>query len=450
VADAEALRGAAEGCEAVLHVAGIEREEPPVVTFEHVNVEGTRLLVEEAARAGVGRFVFVSSLGAERGASEYHRSKRAAEERVAACPGSWLVVRPGNVYGPGDEVISLLLRMVRMLPAIPVVGAGDQAFQPIWADDLGRALAAAVAPDGPTGVLEVAGDEVTTMNELLELLGEVTGNRPPRIPVPSFLAGLGTGAMKALGVDFPVNTDQLVMLEEGNVVDPPSANALTRVFGVRPVPLREGLRRLADAALEVLPSEGVGSVHRQRYWADVVGSRLGAEALMGVLRDEFAALVPEGMLEVGTEPGTPTRLEEGATLTMDIPLRGTVQVRVEEVRPRSVTMATLTGHHLAGVIRFSARAPEPDRVRFEITSFTSAASLVDNVARRLVGRSVQRRAWVALVEAVVARSGGTAPGGVQVEEAELSEREAERVDAWAQEIVMRRRRADSAGRGSQE
>jgi NADH dehydrogenase len=297
-----------------------------------------------------------------------------------------------------------------------------------------------VRPDGPTGILEVAGLEITTMDELLDLLGEITGKEPARLPVPSFLAGLGAGAMQALGVDFPVNADQIIMLEEGNVIEPSSANALPTVFGVTPIPLREGLRRLADAAPEILPGEGVGELHRQRYWADIVGSALGPEALITVLRNEFSELTPDGLLEVGTEPGTPTRLIEGATITMDIPLRGTVQVRVEQVRPESVTMATLSGHHLAGVIRFSAREPETGRVRFEVTSFTSAGSRVDLVARKLLGRKVQKSTWEALVSAVVERSGGAAPGGVEEEETELSAREGERVHEWAEEIVMKRRR----------
>jgi NADH dehydrogenase len=449
VADAEALRGAAEGCDAVLHVAGIEREDPPGATFERVNVEGTQLLLEECGRAGVGRFVFVSSLGAERGQSAYHRSKRAAEERVERFPGRWLIVRPGNVYGPGDQVISLMLQLVRMLPAVPVVGAGDQPFQPVWADDLGKALARAVEPDGPTGILEVAGREVTDMNGILEMLGEITGNRAARLPVPSLLAGLGTGALQALGVDFPLNTDQLVMLEEGNVLDPPSANALPGVFGVEPIPLREGLRRLADTAPELLPGDGVGPIQRQRYWADVTGSRYAPEELIRVLREEFSTLTPDGMLEVGTEPGTPTRLEEGATITMDIPLRGTVQVRVEQVEPESVTLVTLAGHHLAGVIRFSAREPETGRLRFEVTSFTGASSVVDAVAHRLVGWKVQKSTWEALVEAVVERSGGTAVDGVKHEEDELSEREAGRMHDWTREIVMKRRREASAAGGTE-
>src|SRR5215212_3437371 len=62
VADAASIRGAADGCDAILHVAGIVEESPPRTTFQRVNFEGTANIRAEAERAGVRRLVFVSSL----------------------------------------------------------------------------------------------------------------------------------------------------------------------------------------------------------------------------------------------------------------------------------------------------------------------------------------------------------------------------------------------------
>ncbi|MFL5479933.1 MAG: NAD-dependent epimerase/dehydratase family protein, partial [Gemmatimonadaceae bacterium] len=76
ISDGASLRGCTDGCDVVIHVAGIMEESPPEVTYESVNVEGTRLIVREAERCKVGRFIFISSLGAEAGTSPYHRSKR--------------------------------------------------------------------------------------------------------------------------------------------------------------------------------------------------------------------------------------------------------------------------------------------------------------------------------------------------------------------------------------
>lgn len=438
VASADDVRGAAEGCQAVLHVASVERENPPEVTFQRVNVDGTRLLLEEAERSGVRRFVYVSSLGADRGESDYHRSKAAAEALVRGWGGEWMILRPGNVYGPGDQVISVLLHMVRALPAVPVVGDGEQPFQPVWTEDLAEAIAAAVERGEPQRVYELAGAERVTTNQVLDVLEEVTGRHPARIPVPAVLAEAGTAALEGLGVEFPFNRDQVVMVQEGNVIEPPERNALTAVFGVEPISLWQGVRLLADSQPEQLPSEGVGRLHRQRHWADIRGSGLDAAGLMRVLRHEFAVLTPE-VLAVGTEPHSEVHLEPGATLGLKVPLRGTVQVRVEEVGEEAVTLATLDGHHLAGVIRFQARNHD-DAVRFEICSYTRAANWLDWVGR-MAGKPLQQSTWRRTVEAVVERCGGRAEEGVQTEEEVLSEDAAERVEGWAEEVVLRRKRA---------
>ena len=78
ITEPDKITGAADGQDVVLHVAGIVDETPPELTFQSVNVDGTRNIIREAERAGVGRFIHVSSLGADVGESAYHRSKKAA------------------------------------------------------------------------------------------------------------------------------------------------------------------------------------------------------------------------------------------------------------------------------------------------------------------------------------------------------------------------------------
>src|SRR5437763_14596269 len=112
VTDVQSLRGAADGCDAVVHAVGVV-DASGTVTLQQVNVDGTRNVIAESERAQVPHLVYVSSLGADTGESPYHESKREAERLVRGLRGRWVIVRPGNVYGPCDDVISLLLKMVR-------------------------------------------------------------------------------------------------------------------------------------------------------------------------------------------------------------------------------------------------------------------------------------------------------------------------------------------------
>ena len=445
ITDAGELRGCAERCDVVVHVAGIMEESPPARTYESVNVEGTRSIVREAERCKVGRFIYVSSLGAEAGTSPYHRSKRRAEEIVRGFAGGWMILRPGNVYGPGDDVISLLLTMVRSLPVVPVIGSGDDQFQPIWVEDLAAALSEAVRRTDLHGrVLELAGEERTSLNEMVDKLSEITGRNPARVPIPPFLASAGITMASLLGVKLPLTESQLTMLSEGNFIRTPGANALTGVFHIKPTPLDSGLRKLADTMPEQMPDKGVGMLKRKRYWIDIAGSRLAPQEVFERFRLRFAELSPLAM-DLHAEPGAPTILERGTTITMALPLRGNVQVRVEQLTPNEATLVTLAGHPLAGAIRFLSEQ-RGDLIRFEVQVYDRPANLGDWLVMRAVGEGVQSRSWESLLQSVVEESGGAAVGPITHEEETLDEDKTERVEKWVKELVMERKRAQQSPR----
>jgi NADH dehydrogenase len=420
-------------------------ESPPQLTYESVNVEGTRSIVREAERCKVGRFIYLSSLGAEAGTSPYHRSKRRAEEIVCGFDGGWTILRPGNVYGPGDDVISLILTMVRSIPVVPVIGTGDDQFQPIWVEDLSAALAESVRRSDLHGrVLELAGEERTTLNDLIDMLSEITGRNPARVPIPSFLAYAGISMATLLGVKLPVTESQLTMLSEGNVINTPGTNALTGVFNIKPTPLDSGLRKLADSLPEQTPDTGVGLLKRRRYWVDIADSRVTSEELFARFRVRFAELTPLTM-DVRVEPGTPTMLDHGTTITMALPLRGNVQVRVEQLTSNEATLVTLAGHPLAGAIRFLSEQ-RADLIRFQIQVYDRPANLADWVVMRTVGEGMQARSWEGLLQAMVEESGGAAIGPIQHKEESLDDEKAELVEKWVKDVVVARKRAQLAAK----
>ena len=443
ITDQAALKGCAESCDLVLHLAGIMDESPPAETYETVNVEGTRSIVREAERCRVGRLIYLSSLGADAGTSAYHRSKRRAEEIVRGFAGGWIILRPGNVYGPGDDVISRLLMMVRTLPAVPVIGSGDQKFQPIWVDDLSAAIGQAARRTDLHGrTLELAGEERTSINELLDRLREITGRDPARVPIPNFLASAGVNMAAILGVKIPLTESQLTMLSEGNWIQTPGNNALTGVFRIKPTPLDSGLRALSDSSPEQTPGEGVGVFKRRRYWIDITGSSLTPEQLFARVRERFADLVPLTM-DLSAEPDTPKVLERGSTITMALPVRGHVQIRVERLTDNEAVLVTLAGHPLAGAVRFLSEQIA-DSLRFQVQLYDRPANLVDWFLMRTVGDGMQERSWETMLETLVAESGGTCASGIQHEEEILDQEKAERVEAWLADLILARKREHSS------
>jgi len=443
VTDVGSIHGAADGCDAVLHVAGIVEESPPKTTFHAVNVEGTANMVAEAERAGVPRFVFVSSLGAPEGESGYHRSKREAERIVERFAGNWTVCRPGNVYGPGDGQISVMLRLVRgVSPLVPKIGSGDQTFQPIWWEDLASALATVVERDDLAGrALDLAGDEITSQNDLHERMARITGREVQSIPVPEMLASLGAKAISMVGWKIPLGDAELQMLKEGNTIREGRRNGLD-LLGITPTPLDEGLRKLTELQPEQLPSQGVGSLKRKRFWADIVGSKHSPETLFTLFRTHFDDVTPV-FVDARAEPRSTDVIEEGETLTLALPMRGHVQVRVAAIEPRRVTLLTLEGHPLAGAVRFLCE-PHGNAIRFLVEVYDRPANVIDFIAMRAVGDRLQDHTWSHVVEKMVQISGGSAPGDVEHETLTLDDDEAAAIERWCEEIAMRAKRVENA------
>jgi NADH dehydrogenase len=380
--------------------------------------------------------VFVSSLGADVGSSEYQRSKLDAETLVRSSSVAWTIVRAGTVYGPGDEVVSTILKMVRTLPVVPVIDDGNQEFQPIWTDDLAKVLAAAIERDDVRGrILEAAGSDTTTMNDLLERFAKITDRKFLRVPVPMTLAQLTT-KLASMAADIPIDEQKLKMLEEKNVV---RGGAALDILGVTATPLERGLRILADAMPEVLPEEGYGSMEHKRVWADIRGTRHTPASLLAIFRERTNEIMP---IEFAAEPGAPEQVAEGATMTGSLPLRGNIQIRVELDEPARIVFGTLEGHPLAGTVEFTT-TEVGGGVRFAIDTWTRASNFLDWLGMNTLGRPAQSANWRAVVQRMIDASGGTSDG-VHQEVEKLDEEERLRVEKRVRELVQARKREETS------
>ena len=140
--DAAALDALVRGADAVVHLAGaitaLSRQD-----YFTVNELGTASIAAAAERAGVKRFVHVSSLAArEPQLSAYAASKRAAEQLLEAGAATLnaIILRPPVVYGPGDRgTLPLVAALTRPIAVIP--GRPTARFSLIHVEDLARTIA---------------------------------------------------------------------------------------------------------------------------------------------------------------------------------------------------------------------------------------------------------------------------------------------------------------------
>jgi len=209
------------GVDAVVNAAGILSERGGQ-SHRKVHVEAPVALFEACRRAGVRRVVHLSALGADEAAeTEYARSKREAEQALAATDLDWIILRPSLVYGRAAYGGTALLRGLAALPVVvPIVGDGRQAFCPLHMDDLTRAVCGFLAPDAPARLrLDAVGPEAKTLREILLGLRAWMGLPPARVlSVPAGLVRFGCRIGEALGW-ATVNATALRMLQYGNVAD---------------------------------------------------------------------------------------------------------------------------------------------------------------------------------------------------------------------------------------
>jgi dihydroflavonol-4-reductase len=203
ILDRQAVRRALRGVERVFHIAGLTSMRAPASELFRVNAEGTRIVMEEALRAGVERVVHTSSVAAvgpaPRGAVADERqlfppggcaipyvdAKREAEVqalRLLARGLPVVTVNPAFVLGAGDykrsstELVRRFLRreiQAYVDGALNVVDVGDVARGHLLADERGE-----------VGERYILGNRNFTFDRLFTDLGRLSGVQPPLLKVP--------------------------------------------------------------------------------------------------------------------------------------------------------------------------------------------------------------------------------------------------------------------------
>ena len=239
--DAESLRRAVEGQEAVVHLVAIlsgSRSD-----FERVMEKGTRRLLDAAREAGVQRFVLMSALGTDEETKDlvpYYRAKWQMEQDVKASGLEHVIFRPSFVFGRRGGALAQFAKIARLAPVTPIVGPGTQKIQPIWVEDVAAYFAQGVTrPEAANRTFELGGPDAVTWNEFWERLKRAQGSRRPSVHLPFGLMRVQAAVLEQLPKP-PVTRDQLKMLAAGdNVV---SNSDAVDLFGLPLVPLDEQLR----------------------------------------------------------------------------------------------------------------------------------------------------------------------------------------------------------------
>ena len=266
LAEPESLQRAAQGCEAVFHVAAdyrlwvVDRAK-----MNRVNVQGTVDLIRAAAAAGASRIVYTSSVATlrlrddglpadEKSDAElpdmigvYKQSKFLAErevKRLVADEGfPVVIVKPTAPFGPGDVKPTPTGRMIieavsGRMPAYVNTGLNVAHVDDVAAGHL-------LAYDrGVVGESYILGGENRSLQWILETVAELTGRRPPRIRLPHWfitpIAYIVEGITRIRGAGEPMITVDAVRMARKPMYF--SSEKARSALGYSPRPAVEALR----------------------------------------------------------------------------------------------------------------------------------------------------------------------------------------------------------------
>ena len=203
--DQDSLSRAFQGCDGVVHLAALfNNPEKSWEDYQDTNVYAVERVILAAREAGVKRVVHCSTVGVAIGkgnppydeTSPYNAPEWDKYE-TTKCEGEKLalsyarqpekpevvVIRPAQVYGPGDRSKAKFYKMVKKGV---LINPGRTLKHLIYIDDLSAAFELAMIKDGIDGeIFTIAGDEVTPLKDLILIVGQALGVAKPKILIPS-------------------------------------------------------------------------------------------------------------------------------------------------------------------------------------------------------------------------------------------------------------------------
>ena len=237
------LRAELQDVATVIHLAGSEARGNKRV-LQHVDVEGTQRLIEEARRAGVTRLIVPSRMNADPNAMHRLLRAKGEVERLVQRGGiPYTIVRSATLYGRDDRYSEIILALaIWSWPAAWVPGGGKTAMQPLWVEDYVHCLMGTLdRPDLLGRTITVAGAERLRYREVVQTILRATGRRRWLFPLPMTLTRPIARITMGWWFRPPVNQFFVDRFFRPEVTD---LDSVRRAFGFQPARFEETITYL--------------------------------------------------------------------------------------------------------------------------------------------------------------------------------------------------------------
>jgi len=244
VHDTEQLNAAIEGSDVVVNLVGILNTagKKDAHSFMGAHVELTRKVLAACKTNGVSRYLHMSSLNADadKGSSEYLRSKGEAENLVKGSSGiTWTIFQPSVIFGEGDSFFNRFAGLLVSLPVFPLA-CPDARMAPVHVGDVVNSMMDSLSnPDMGGQCIQLCGPKDYSLQEIVEYTAATSGLSRKIIRLPDGLAKLQAKIMEFVP-GKPFSVDNYESLQTDSVCDGNCARQPTSIDAVVPTYLGNG------------------------------------------------------------------------------------------------------------------------------------------------------------------------------------------------------------------
>ncbi len=237
VSDTAAIAELVQGCDAVSFNIGILREERSKgITFDELQLQAAKRTIEATKTAGIRRFLLMSANGVRADGTPYQQTKFGAEEAAKTSGLDVTVFRPSVVFGDPRGLMEIGTQLNNDVIRLPLPAPGfisgfstsssTVSMSPVHVGDVADAMVAALSDDDSIGkTFTFGGPDVLSWSDMIRRVAAATGRSKWVLPAPVPLVRIPVSLLDWIP-GFPVTTDQLDMLVDGNDASPDELRAL--------------------------------------------------------------------------------------------------------------------------------------------------------------------------------------------------------------------------------
>ena len=185
--------------------------------FKSIHTDLPNLLAQAANKINLDKFIHISALGIEDAFdSKYAKSKLEGEKKIIKNFSNSIILKPSIIYSVDDNFTTRFMKLLSILPIMPLYYSGNTKFTPIHVSDIVNIIYKMVESKNKNIILECIGPETLSFKEIIKILLNSIEKKRLLIPFPTPLAKLSAKLLQLLPQPL-LTEDQLKLLKYDNI-----------------------------------------------------------------------------------------------------------------------------------------------------------------------------------------------------------------------------------------